>query len=365
MSRTTPRRRSALRRLGDLLAPDGRPEGVADGAPADDVLALAERTLLLPALRSALPAGSAASRSERLRSAHLHNLARNLALVEEVSTILGALDREGIPAAPLKGIDAVLEEVYGDWGARTMADLDVLVDPDAATAARTVLAGLGYEPTGEEMVGHHHLTPMAAPGRVGPVEVHVGLLDRPVPGFLDPRDLLARATPRGDRPGLRLDRTDAATHQIDHAQHATSRHRVELDLRALHETALLIRRVPAVDWDRVQDRFARAGIRGRFDGHVALAAELFAIDAPVPLGRAGCWAAGLELFVDDHPGLGVVDRPGRRFPKLRRARLERYYGTPLPGVAVWRARTRYLGEVARHRRAVRQEARRGAVPPPP
>ena len=183
---------------------------------------------------------------------------------------------------------------------------------------------------------------MGAPGRVGPVEVHVGLLDRPVPGFLDPRELLARAEADPGGPGWRLDRTDAATHLVDHAQHGATAHRLHVDVRALHETALVIRGVPSVDWALVRDRFHRAGIVERLDGHLALAAELFGVEAPVPLGRAGRAIARYELFVDDHPRLGVLDRPGRRLRKLRRDRMERYYDEALSGADLWRARTRYL-----------------------
>ena len=370
------RERSALWRLADLLAPDGPAAGIAETDLADDVLARAEQEKLLPAVRSVLVARGAEPAVERLRTAHLRNLARNLALVDQVTGLLGALDREGIPAVPLKGIDAVLEDLYADWGARTMADLDILVEPSSGQAAAHVLADLGYVPVGDELPGHHHLTPMSARGRVGVVEIHIGLLDRPVPDFLDPRDVLARASRHPDRPGLRLDRTDAATHLIDHAQHATTAHRVELDVRALHETALVVRRVPEVEWDQVRDRFARAGCLERFDAHLAATAELFAVRPPVRLGRAGRWVARRELFFDDHAVLGLVNRPGRRLARLRRERLERYYGTPLSGGATWRARARFLGEVATHRRAeiARERERRSgprpgdngeAVTPPP
>jgi len=343
-------RRSALRRLGDLLAPEGPPPGVTSADLGDEVLDLAERLHLLPAVRSTL-AGRVESTRGRLRTAHVRNLARNLALVDQVTVLLTALNRAGIPAAPLKGIDAVLEDLYDDWGARTMADLDLLVEPSSGPVATEVLADLGYEPTGDELPGHHHLTPMTAPGLVGVVEIHVGLLDRLSPGFLDPRDVLGRADPCPGRPGLRLDRTDAATHLVDHAQHATSAHRVELDLRAFHETALMVRRVPEVDWDVVRDRFARAGHLERFDAHMAATDELLGVGPPVSLGRAGRWVARRELFVDDHPVLALLDRPGRRFAQLRRDRLERFYGTPLKGAATWRARARFLGEVVAHRRA--------------
>ena len=340
---------SALRRLGRLLAPAGPPPALTDADVDDELLAVAERHKLLPAVRSALASTDASGAVEGLRLDHRRNLARNLVLVQEVNALLSAFDDAGISAAPLKGIDAVMEDVYPDPGARTMSDLDVLVDPSAGGAAEALLAGLGYAPVMDELPDHHHLTPVSAQGRVGIVEVHIGLQDRRSPAFLDARAVLERAKPATGRPGLRLDRTDAATHLVDHAQHAAARRRLVLDVRSMHETALVIRRVPDVEWGAVRERFAAAGIVERFDAHLAATEELFGVPSPVPLGRTGRWVARRELYVEERPLVGLVDRPSARLARLSRPRMERYYRTPLPGVAVWRARARYLGEVARER----------------
>ncbi|HYF46342.1 MAG TPA: nucleotidyltransferase family protein [Acidimicrobiales bacterium] len=343
---------SAVRRLGGLLAPAGPPQRVTAADLPDDVLLLAERQHLLPALRSALAGGPSAPALDRVKAAHVRNLARNLALVDQLDELLGALDRAGIAAAPLKGIDALLEGLYADWGARTMADLDVLVPPAAGSAAAAVLDEAGYVPVGDELPAHHHLRPMTAPGRVGVVEVHTGLHDRRTPAILDADEVLRRATPRPDRPGLRLDRTDAATHLVAHAQQRASRRRVELDLRALHETALVIDRGSEVDWALVRHRFAEVDCAVRLDAHLAAAGALFAVRPPVRLGAPGRWVARRELFVEDHPLLGLLDRPRHRLARLERTRLERYYGTPLSGRATWWARVRYLREAGSHRRSM-------------
>src|SRR5689334_14997854 len=115
---------SALRRLGAVLAPTGPPAGITDAEIDDDLLAVADRHDLLPAVRSALSSTGATRTVDQLRAAHRRNLARTLVLAQEVKDLLASLDEAGIPAAPLKGIDAVLEGVYPDPGARTMSDLD-------------------------------------------------------------------------------------------------------------------------------------------------------------------------------------------------------------------------------------------------
>jgi hypothetical protein len=196
------------------------------------------------------------------------------------------------------------------------------------------------------------------------VELHTGLQPREAPAVLDAPAILARARAREDGPGLRLSRTDAATHLIAHAQPHSSTRRVVLDLRALHQTALMARRAPDVDWAEVRARFERAGCVRRFDAHVALAGELFATSFPVRLAAAGRRAARIELVLADHPLLAIADRPGHRVAVLRRERMERYFGTPLPGAEVWRARGRYLREVAVRRRALASEAKATAADRP-
>jgi hypothetical protein len=356
------RPRATVRRLGALLAPDGPPAHVE---VTSLVFALANQHLLLPALWAALrDAGAAVAVPPGVRDqlaarlppgtelpeialerAYEENAARNVDLLDQARCLLAALDAADIPATPLKGVDAVFEDLYGDPAVRTMGDIDVLVPVAEADRAAAVLGELGYEPAHSVPPGHHHLVPLARPGRVGVVEVHTGLHDR-------------RARPRSGCPGLRLDRTDAATHLVAHAQlHPATTGRLAMDVRALHQTALMARRVPEVDWEEVRARFVRAGRAQRFDTHVAVAAELFTTPFPLRLGGAGRRSAKLELVLADHPLLAVVDRPGRRLGGLRRGRMERYYGEPLPGVALWRARARYLREVTGERRALAAEAR--------
>jgi hypothetical protein len=74
---------------------------------------------------------------------------------------------------------------------------------------------------------------------------------------------------------------------------------------------------------------------------------LFDVEPPVASGATGRWVARRELFVEEHPLVGLVDRPSVHLTRLSRVRMERYFGTPLPGAALWRARVRYLGEVGR------------------
>lgn len=83
-----------------------------------------------------------AARTE-LRRLYRGNLARNLALDREGEILQQELQQQADPVIPLKGPHlAVL--LYGDPGARQVADLDFLIRPENLAAADRVLAKLNY-----------------------------------------------------------------------------------------------------------------------------------------------------------------------------------------------------------------------------
>jgi hypothetical protein len=262
---------------------------LAGGGPVEDrewasLLATAERFGLAPALWVALAPSlaSAPMRRDRLvlQRAFAANEARMADLLDQCEAIVTALAAAGIVAVPLKGADAVLAGRYPTAGARTMTDIDLLVPGDDAPVAEEVLADLGYR-IQPAPPSSHQRPPRALPGHPGSVELHTALLiDRWSP-VLAAADVLARVD------GGRLDRTDAATHLVAHAQLQDEAHLLaQVPLRALHETALLLRGDEAVDWPRVRSAFARADATRALDGHLALTEALFGVASPLPLPRA-------------------------------------------------------------------------------
>jgi hypothetical protein len=79
----------------------------------------------------------------RLRNAYQRNAVRNLVLSGELIRLLGFLERDGIEALPFKG-PVLAWSVYGDLALRRFGDLDILVRPEDALRARSLLLSLGY-----------------------------------------------------------------------------------------------------------------------------------------------------------------------------------------------------------------------------
>ena len=86
--------------------------------------------------RGAAPSGAA-------RAAHMQVLANNLPLRAAMSDAGAALASAGVRAIVYKGQD-YLERVYGDVGAREMADVDLLVEASAWERAATALQQAGF-----------------------------------------------------------------------------------------------------------------------------------------------------------------------------------------------------------------------------
>lgn len=80
---------------------------------------------------------------EQLTSWYKLNAFRNQHMVEELCSLLTALDSAGIPAIPLKGV-ALAQSLYGDISLRLSRDLDILVPPHLAKSGLHVLTDMGY-----------------------------------------------------------------------------------------------------------------------------------------------------------------------------------------------------------------------------
>jgi hypothetical protein len=80
-----------------------------------------------------------------LRHAYLCAVWQAVLQDEEAARVLGILAQAGVTIILLKGADLRLR-VYPDPATRPMSDLDILVPPEQAGRAWSILAGLGYRP---------------------------------------------------------------------------------------------------------------------------------------------------------------------------------------------------------------------------
>ncbi|CAN5441799.1 hypothetical protein BH10ACT1_BH10ACT1_33980 [soil metagenome] len=283
-------------------------------------------------------------------AAHAANAARTADLLDQAGDALRTLSIAGLRVAPLKGIDALLTGRYADPAARTMTDVDLLVDPADAARAAAVLDDLGYRTAPDAPPNSHQLPAVEAPGRAGSIELHTHLATERWAGVVPAADALDAASAASDGSGLRLTRTDSLTHLVLHAQLHDEAHLLgRLALRSLHETALALEADEDVDWDVVAHRFAAAGQAAALRAHLQQVLLLFGIEPPLALTATSRVRAQAVIALDDHPaGARLVEQAAYLPRALSAERMADLHGATGPS-ALLRARATHLARGLRHR----------------
>jgi hypothetical protein len=254
-----------MRRGGDALLSLA---ALLRGEPAADagwtaVLALANRTLLTPALFVALRRADGlghlpADVRDYLAFLHGRNLERNTRLRAQLIEAILALNQAGVEPTLLKGAVRLFQDEEERLGSRITRDLDLSVEEGESEAARACLLGIGYR----DAVGFRA---MLRPQDVGVLE----LRDRP-------RAASARYLPRAHRLASRLvaqagvraripSPTARALHWMVHDLIKEGDYwRGRIDLRHLHDLAELAWSERDVDWaglpGTMPDRLGRNAI---------------------------------------------------------------------------------------------------------
>ncbi len=94
---------------------------------------------------------------QKLQRLKYASLARNMLLQDELSSILSAFNKEGIPVIVLKG-SALLGSIYRDISLRPMSDLDLLVPPEHLDVAEAVALHKDYASVAASSVKEHART---------------------------------------------------------------------------------------------------------------------------------------------------------------------------------------------------------------
>jgi hypothetical protein len=112
----------------------------------------------------------------------LAGIARAILLADVARTILSRLEKAGVPAVLVKGLDFA-EKAYGGLGARTFSDIDLLVRRNAEEELGAVLRELGFRP---QPVPERHVGRTERPwirredhGGAVLVEVHTDIVHAP------------------------------------------------------------------------------------------------------------------------------------------------------------------------------------------
>ena len=195
----------------------------------------------------------------RLRLAYLQTGQRNLVLLRELQTAVGALDAAGVPSIVLKG-GALLPTVYRNIALRPMADIDLLIRREHLDEALAVLGGAGFASDRPELrrgaaaaYENQVILFKAGPMPV-PLEIHWSLFDSPY--YQQHLELdwcwqSARPLPLGATTARMLDPTAQLLHLCGHLV----LHHRGTDLLWEHDiTELVTVSGPQIDWPALIER---------------------------------------------------------------------------------------------------------------
>jgi|GEM_PF-924423 len=274
-----------LRRLGRILA------GHDSGPDADwaSMAELARSRGVSPLLFWQLGQGTSDATPEQaaplevvsdLREDLYTAAAQGIRAETQLSRVLGALSRAGIPAIVVKG--AALGAFYPDPALRLYGDIDIMVRRAHLDAAEQALNAVGYRcfaSKGWWLQRFHHLPPMVNDAGGLLVELHWRLDYEVEKGRLPAEDLWARAvgwTVR-DQQALRLDAVDAALYLC---RHAVVQHRVWGAFRSLCDLMQLTRGWGEAEWSTLSQRSQSYGLTRPVSLMLVLGGELLGLAVP-------------------------------------------------------------------------------------
>jgi hypothetical protein len=102
----------------------------------------------------------------------------NMLVKRETLQVLQALEREGIPAIPLKGV-VFADKYFGGWQVRGTSDIDLLIRPEDRERTVNCIRGLGFRKEDRYHSLHYHAEyskELPNIGRSVAVELHWNLL---------------------------------------------------------------------------------------------------------------------------------------------------------------------------------------------
>ena len=253
-------------------------------------LALANAHLLSPAMYASLSGAGALAdlpqdAREYLALLHRLNRERNEALGRQAIELLAALNAAGVYPLLLKGGLSLFGGIYPDPAARMIRDIDILVPAVQLDCAIRALRGLGYGAITRYEAGHNAYGDFARPNDPGAVDLHVELVEMPY--LLPAAEVWKRARRIEAAPGAAFFApapTDAALHHLLHAQvhHRGNFYRGALELRQVHEFALLVDHCGEIDWAAIHARLAGHRLDLVVESYALVAQRLFGCRWPLP-----------------------------------------------------------------------------------
>ena len=220
-----------------------------------------------------------------LESALEQTFLANAAYVGHALPVLRELAARGLRVALLKGV-SLAEPVYGDWGTRTLSDIDVLVDAAAVETACAVLQQAGFAPFPDtwkdfpRSLRLDHAQGFASAGG-GRLDLHWSPLHAfPWDGWAEDHWRHAEPAHLQDLALLRLAPADELFIAAIHGAHDRVHHG-RSGAQSVADVVMLTRAVAQrIDWTRVCELARTRGFTRTLRQVLAYAAERFA--APIP-----------------------------------------------------------------------------------
>ena len=272
-----------------------------------------------------------------MREEFTHNAARNVWLTAELCQVLGAFEREGVPAVPYKG-PVLAAQAYGDLKLRSFVDLDVLVRKDDMARAGPILSALGYRPrlnltaAQEEALFRSECDRVyLKEGRNVVLEVHWAVVP-PYYGLpIEADDVLAdlrRAELGGAQVGIPAPETMVLLLCVNGTKDLWAR------LEQVSALSELLRGSPGLDWEKVTRAAARLNFTRALLVGLSLAHGL--LGAPLP-------GEILEMAAADGAVRRLADEVTRRLQAAdgREPGLAEATRFRLAAMSRWRDRLRY------------------------
>ena len=268
--------------------------------PWDGLLEVANRAFLTPALCLALgderlSAAVPDSVATYLAELSRLNRVRNRRLTAQLAEIVTAFNDRCIVPVLLKGAGVIFTWNDAYAASRMVTDLDILVPPAQAQAALAALAELGYHKISDRAPPPHTLGDFARAQDVGAVDLHIALLTEPQ--LLPVDEILARAVVHvADGHHVRLlAPTDRVLHLLLHdLVQDQGLHDGRLNVRHLHEFALLAAGAAPIDWAAIRAHLAKHRLHTALDLWLLAAGAFFA--TRIPLQAAPSLGARLQFW---------------------------------------------------------------------
>lgn len=211
------------------------------------------------------------------------NLRRNDRLADQLAEAVVAMNEEGVTPILFKGAAVLATSPRSRCGTRLMSDLDILVPPDKAEAARAAMAGLGYEMHFQAPVGSENwYADMKRPQDVGMIDLHWGA---PGPAYFyrasGPVEKHCRSVSVGRGSAYIPTSTYQALMLIVHDQFQDYDYWTgAIDGRHLLELRDLTNLPEGIDWDQLASFAPSKLARNAIESQLVALAALLGVDVP-------------------------------------------------------------------------------------